>query len=202
MVIHKSLKVLVILACATVLTLAVSSCKKKSEEAAPIEEPVATTEAPETTEPEIQPAETPETGRGPLEVVPLVGLGPLEFGMSKEQVYENFGQPERTEGQGVASYYLASKGISMMIHPRIGLQTIECWSKDYPGAPPELITFAGKTKEGIGMGATREQIVAAYGEPSKELPSGVLAGLLYDELKTTFMLVDNKLVNLRIQAPR
>jgi hypothetical protein len=102
-----------------------------------------------------------------MQVVPLVGVGPVKFGMSRWQVMEVLGKPERTEGSGVAIYYLTSKGVHILIDPRRGVRSIECWSAEYPKPFPGTVTFSGKTDKGIGMGASREEIVAAYGEPER-----------------------------------
>jgi hypothetical protein len=120
--------------------------------------------------------------------------------MSKEQVMEVFGQPERMEGGGVALYYLTSKGVSVLIDPRRGVRGIDCWSADYPNPFPGMVTFVGKTDKGIGMGASRAQIVAAYGEPDGT-SSGALETLRYHQLGMNFVLAQGSLVNLKIMAP-
>ncbi|MHC4356587.1 MAG: hypothetical protein ACYS0H_28140, partial [Planctomycetota bacterium] len=131
---RKYARILIMFACGAALLLAVGGCRKKPAappaEPAPTEptvaEPAPTQPAPtEPTATEPAPTETPETSGTPvppdtapttpatvddeMQVVPRLGVGPVKFGMSKEQVMEVLGQPERMEGGGVALYYLTSK---------------------------------------------------------------------------------------------
>jgi hypothetical protein len=143
-----------------------------------------------------------------MQVVPRVGVGPVKFGMSKEQVMEVLGQPmevlgqpERMEGGGVALYYLTSKGVHFLVDPRRGVRSIECWSAQYPRPYPGMVTFSGKTDKGIGMGASRDEIVAAYGEPERSDSQGVFDNLRYSQLGMTFVLTEGRLVNLKVGGP-
>jgi hypothetical protein len=210
MVTRKSLKILMVCVCAIALTLVVSSCKKDPDQ--PTEEPTTketpapaptktTTTTTDTTKTTV-PVEIPKAGDDKLLVVPLVGVGPVRFGMSKNQVIECFGEPDKMEAGGMMIQYVKSKGISLMLDPTRGVRAIDCWSTDYPQPLPGMTTFAGKTKEGIAMGAGREQIVAAYGEPDRTIPRGALETLLYNKLGAQFMFAENKLVNMRIRAAR
>jgi hypothetical protein len=146
-----------------------------------------------------------------MQVVPLVGVGPVKFGMSRGQVLELLGQPERTVGGGMAIYYLTSRGVRFSIDPRRGVQVIECWSAQHPRPSPGMVTFAGKTDKGIGMGASREEIVAAYGEPEEvdeervrvhyEDPERVGSERLREKLRYSqeeeSFVIDHTLENLR-----
>ena len=48
------------------------------------------------------------------------------------------------------------------------------------------------------MGATREQIIAAYGQPDKKDSNVQSKYLTYSNLRTNFMLMQNRLVNMTI----
>jgi hypothetical protein len=218
MVQRNYVRILFLVVCGIALTFALSGCKEEPEpsDVPEIEEPdnetgaeVGTTDETPTTIPTspetgdvTEPPEPPEMATDQLQPVLSVGLGPVQFGMSKEQVIALLGEPDRSEAGGMALYYLKSKGLQVLIDPQRGVRVIDCWSKDYPNAPSGLITFAGKTKDGIGMGATREQIVAAYGEPDRTDVRAPFETLRYGELRTQFVLTDNRLVNLKLLAPR
>ncbi|MHC4153494.1 MAG: hypothetical protein ACYST6_00995 [Planctomycetota bacterium] len=228
---RKYARILIMFACGAALLLAVGGCRKKPSappvEPAPTEptaaeptptEPTAAEPAPtEPTVAEPAPTEPPETSGTPvppdtaptppgtvedeMQVVPLVGVGPVKFGMSRGQVMEVLGQPERTEGGGVAIYYLTSKGVHFLIDPRRGVRSIECWSAQYPRPFPGMVTFSGKTDKGIGMGASRQEIVAAYGDPERVDSEGLLENLRYSQLRMTFVLTEGRLVNLKVGGP-
>lgn len=224
-------RILVVFACGAGLLLAPAGCRKKpqppstpiimpSEEqpptattpdeqppvAAPTEEQppevAPTGETPATATAGNTPAAVPEAGDDQMQIEPFTGVGPVKFKMSKEEVMEVLGQPERMEGGGVALYYLTSQGISLLVDPTRGVRSIDCWSAEYPNPFPGLVTFPGKTEKGIGMGATREQIVAAYGEPGGGPPTAGLETLRYNQLGMSFVLSQGRVVSIKIMAPR
>ena len=51
------------------------------------------------------------------------------------------------------------------------------------------------------MGATREQIVAAYGEPDEVTNQDPMIMLHYIKLRIHFMILQNKLVNIKMEGP-
>lgn len=187
---YRKIGILILFATAVVFTL--SSCKKEPP--------------PEQSPEEIPAQESSEQTAGalgePLVVELGVGIGPIKFGMSKEKVIEHLGEPDKTEGKGLGLNYSTSKGISLFVSPRRGVQTIDCWSDQYPSPFAKISKFTGKTKEGIAMGASREQIVAAYGEPDRVTTQGPMTTLHYNKLQTHFMLLRKRLVNLKMNAPR
>jgi hypothetical protein len=204
MVARKYLKALILFACAIALVLPSGSCKKEPEQPEPPKGALTDSAAPAPTQApsKVPPVRTPKVSNDQLQPIPLVGLGPVTFGMSKEQVIELLGQPDRAEGRGIALYYLESRGLSLLLHRSLGLQTIDCWSKDYPEAPPQMTTFVTKTEKGIAMGASRKQIVAAYGKPDRTDVRRSFDILYYDQLQIEFMLANDKLINLKLKAPK
>ncbi|UCG58444.1 MAG: hypothetical protein JSU70_02845, partial [Phycisphaerales bacterium] len=127
------------------------------------------------------------------------GVGPIKFGMSKEQVIGNFGKPDKIEGGGMGLNYGASKGVTMALAPGRGVSAIYCWSGKYRAAS----NFEGKTEAGIGMDATLKQILAAYGEPDRTTLRGTTTMILdYVGLRAQFVLRSDQLVNLRLFSPR
>jgi len=144
--------------------------------------------------------------RDELIIEPLVGIGPVRFGMSKDEVIKHFGWPDKTySGEKTKLSYVASKGLGFTIHAELGLQMIQCWSKNWPTELPFAVTtFAGRTKEGIGIGATREEIVAAYGQPDRTTTDAkeYFENLHYDKLRTKFTLWQDKVTSMTLEAPK
>lgn len=193
MVTRKSVKILIMFACGIGLVLGLSGCKKNGE---PPEDQTPGSEVPTKT----ATVDVSPPSEQTLAIVPLQGLGPVAFGMSENEVIALLGQPDRTEG-GIGLFYLKSRGVSLLLHPRRGVSEISCWSKKYPGpGTPEMTTFTGKTKEGIGMGASREQVVAAYGEPDRTDSKDPLEILYYGKLGTQFWLAQNNLVSIKMRG--
>jgi len=205
----KSLKTLIMFACLVTLALGLASCRKKSS-------PYPTRDDTDNGEVQVAPAptltpgsgsevETPEqpvaiaNTRGEFDIVPLEGVGPIDFGMSQEQVIELWGQPK--ESQVVALYYF-QKGVTVLLDFRVGVREIHCWSKEYPDAPPELATFPGKTDKAITMGTAKEDVIAAYGEPDKVITKDPLVTLRYEKLQMDFVIWQNKLVTIKVKTPK
>jgi len=133
----------------------------------------------------------------------LVGIGPVQFGTPQNQVIEHFGEPDRIfEGKVTKLNYVASRGLSFAFDAELGLQEISCWSEGM--LPSRITTFAGKTKEGIGIGATQEEIVAAYGQPDRTSTDakGVVENLHYDKLSARFSIKEGKLMSMVLEAPK
>lgn len=138
-----------------------------------------------------------------LVVEPLVGIGPVQFGMTKDQVIDHFGQPDKIfEGQVTKLHYVPSQGLNFAVDAQLGLQEIGCWSEGM--LPSRVTTFAGKTKEGIRIGATEEDIVNAYGEPDRTSAGsrGIIQNLHYDNLSAKFSIKDGKLMSMVFEAPK
>jgi hypothetical protein len=129
-----------------------------------------------------------------------VGIGPVSFGMSKDQVIEHFGQPDKIEGKDLGLNYISSKGLSFLLHPVKGLISIDCWSKEYPFPLAEIATFTGMTKQGIAMGASRKEIEAAYGQPTRVTTQDPLTVLQYDDFQALFTVKSNRLVKFSTYA--
>jgi hypothetical protein len=142
-----------------------------------------------------------------LIIEPLVGFESVKFGMSKDEIIEYFGQPDKvhTQTKGIKLNYVASKGLGLEVDSEIGLQKIQCWSKNWPTRLPFAVAnFAGRTKEGIEIGSTREQIISAYGQPdrtSTDDNKGVIENLDYDKLHVRFSIWQDKLISMTFEAP-
>ena len=120
------------------------------------------------------------------------GIGPVAFGMGAKEIVEKLGEPDKVDGKGTALDYL-SRGFSIHVSPKRGALIIICYTQATFAI--EVQDFAGKTKEGIAMGATSEAIVKAYGPPDETKVDGATKHLSYrTKLGAEFMLSEDKLV--------
>lgn len=145
------------------------------------------------------------------------GLGPVSFGDSKEACLDAFGEPDRVEtfvGGELLQYF--SRGFNLTVGDERGLRMIHCYSdRDMAFA---VYPFPGRTAEGIALGASRDHIEAAYGEPSHvrvsllrdalgddapnaDVPTGQVS-LTYNEQGLTFTLQDGTLYDIMAQPLR
>ncbi len=153
-----------------------------------------------------------ETAAGPSEdpvvepsealVIELgVGVGPVRFGMSKEEVIKHLGQPDKgievLSQDTVRLDYISSRGLNFGLNPTVGVNYIKCYSKEYPDFS-HITTFVERTKKGIAMGASRNQIVTAYGEPNRTDSNGPLTILYYDNLRSEMIITNDRLVGIKM----
>ena len=144
MKIKNSIKVLVLVICTTAMVMAGAGCDKEpqpdqatsppkgNESTISSTDPVPKTDdVTDTTEPkDEEPPVVVSTQEGGI--VPLVGVGPINFGMSKEQVIAALGEPDVIEGGGIAMFYPKSKGLSFIFDLTKGVREISCWSQNHP----------------------------------------------------------------------
>jgi hypothetical protein len=132
-------------------------------------------------------------------LTPNVGMGTLAFGDSREKVIQILGQPEQGLNQMDLGY--PSKGIFLLVVPKAGIMRFVAMSKKSAG-PFAMNDFAGKTDQGIAMGATRAQIQIAYGKPSNVTEHAPDTEMLeFKDLNTTFTLFGDQLVQISMQKP-
>jgi len=217
MVTKKYVRVVILLACGIALTLASSSCKKKDEEGtkevAPSKEPAVTTpeKEPAVTTPEKEPAvTTPEKGpkitppdrpKKAFVVEPLVGIDKLRFGMTVEQMKEILGEP--VHARGVVHEY-RDCGFAILTIKENTVTMIACGDRRRADSPL-VKNCAVRTKKGIGMGSSREDVIEAYGQPSstQQLPGpgeGGAVVLRYDQLNSEFQLRNDTVTYMLFRA--
>ena len=92
--------------------------------------------------------------RPPVLVEPNAGIDKVQKGMNMEQVEDAMGKPEKINSKW---WYYLNRGMIVAFGDNEVMFNIKCISP-----------FAGVTKEGIGIGSTRAELLAAYGNPSQE----------------------------------
>jgi hypothetical protein len=90
----------------------------------------------------------------PVLIEPNVGVDKVQKGMNKQQVEATLGKPQKINGKW---WFYLPRGMIVAFGDNGVMFNIKC-------IPP----FAGVTKEGIGIGSTRAELLAAYGNPSQE----------------------------------
>ncbi len=136
-------------------------------------------------------------------VIPGVGLGPVKFGMTRDEVVKIIGKPD-VEKKTAIEY--PSRGYGFAFSKTGALTWIYCFSQeDYEYKTRD---FAGKTKEGVGIGSTLEDIKKAFGKPDSvgKNPSAdgqrKVTGVHYKKLGLHFGLIGGKVAGFSLLAPR
>jgi outer membrane lipoprotein-sorting protein len=138
-----------------------------------------------------------------LVVTPLVGLGPVKFGMSRTEVEQLLGKPDAAEERGQNGYIhmnYGSRGFFIGVSKQFGVTTISCVAQKVMAT--RVRDFSGKTDKGIALGASMADILRAYGEPvSKETNMGTTY-LRYNKLEAEFTLHSDRLLQMMFNRPR
>jgi len=136
------------------------------------------------------------------EVIPGVGLGPVKFGMSKEEVLKLLGKPDAEDKGG---FQYPSRGYTCMIGPpKRGLVAISFFSQQECAF--KVRDFAGKTKQGIGIGSSLKDLEKAFGKPTAvehtNVPGATGTYVRYSKLGLDFTLFYDKVVAFMMQQVR
>ena len=124
-----------------------------------------------------------------LLIRPRIGVGDIRLEMAVDEVMNMLGEPDDTYGR---SLEYASLGISVLKdknNPK-AVEVIICG--DTSGENPYLAEVCEcRTKEGIKIGSSKNDIIRAYGQPSKIIKD---QRLLYEKLGILFILADDKVI--------
>lgn len=131
-----------------------------------------------------------------LLIEPNLDVGPVRAGMTVQQAVTALGEPERRTSNALEYPRL---GLALMPGPDQKVQVVMCG--DVTGINgPFVKRFTGRTKEGIGMYSTREEVIRAYGEPTvSEKMRGGLESLQYAALGLTFTLETGKVHHIIVR---
>jgi hypothetical protein len=98
----------------------------------------------------------------PIAIEPRVSVGKIHTGMTEDQVLAELGKPDRRTPRTLEYTRL---GFAVMPNSNKVIEIVLCG--DVTGIDGPLVkAFNGRTKEGIGMNSTREEVVKALGEPT------------------------------------
>lgn len=127
---------------------------------------------------------------------PGQGIGEVKFGMNRAEVIAILGEPESSmTSEYILDYPSWGLQLQLVGHQQLGmLGIIKANSKSQHRNP-----FPGQTEEGIKIGSTREEIIAAYGQPEKSIDSEQSASYLsYPWKGLTFRLLEGKLDDITV----
>jgi len=133
-------------------------------------------------------------------IEPNLSVGKIHSGMTVQQVVAQLGEPQRRTAN---SLEYTDLGLAVMPDSQGVIQVVMCG--DVTGINgPFVRTFSGRTKEGIGMYSTRNEVLKAFGEPTeaKKMVGG-LESLQYKPLGITFTLETGKVHHMivRLRGP-
>ena len=121
-----------------------------------------------------------------MDIVPENGVGPIKFGMAVDDVKRILGEPDHLPGRSLS-------------YSRLGLAVV-------PSGPDGTVVavfmggsggladrFTGRTKEGVKLKSTRQEVVTGYGPPEYAVTDADgTEHLKYDSRKLEFTLRDGK----------
>lgn len=151
------------------------------------------------------PPEKDESVQKPV-LTPGVGLGPVKFGMPRDEVEKLLGKAEKVVPVGGNSVSLEyySRGYGMIVSDVLGVSMITVKSEQ-AFAIVRVRNFAGMTDKGVKIGATEEEVRKAHGEPSRvedRAQEGGPRTMYYDDLNGWFSLWRGKVESMFFMIPR
>jgi hypothetical protein len=116
--------------------------------------------------------------------------------MRVQDLVAKLDEPERRTANALEYTHL---GFAAMAGPEGIVRVVMCG--DVTGINGPLVkAFTGRTKEGIGLGSTREDLLKAYGEPTaSEKLRGATESIRYDPLGMTFTLEAGKVYHMIVR---
>jgi hypothetical protein len=132
----------------------------------------------------------------PMAIEPGISVGKVHAGMTLQQIQAELGPPERTTPNALEYTKL---GFAVM-HGADGLVQVVMCGDVIGNNGPLVKRFNGRTKEDIGLGSTREELLKAYGEPSRdEKFPGARESIRYDQLAMTFSVENGKVHHMIVR---
>ena len=122
-----------------------------------------------------------------FEIKPGVGVGPITLGMKMDEVENYLGKPDRASRR--AWEYL-NEGMAIVPN-RAGDAVGGILMGDTKGGKLAR-AFKGKTREGIGMGSTKSEILAAFGKPDNTERQAGVEALTYDSGRSRSVYTFNR----------
>ncbi len=132
----------------------------------------------------------------PMIIKPHSSVGKVHTGMTIDQVIAELGKPERRTGTALEYTKL---GMAVLPGSNGVVRVVMCG--DVTGINGPLVkAFKGRTKEGIGMNSTREDVIKAFGEPtsSEKFIAGI-ESLQYATLGLTLTLEAGKVHHMIVR---
>jgi len=132
----------------------------------------------------------------PFIIEPNVSVGKIHAGITAQQVIAELGQPQVRTANALEYTRL---GLAILPDTNSIVQSVMCG--DVTGINGPLVNrFAGRTRDGIGMRSTREEVVKALGEPSssQRFPGGV-ESMAYPAFGLTLTLEGGKVHHLIVR---
>jgi hypothetical protein len=130
-----------------------------------------------------------------IAVSPEHGIGPVKFGTKVEDIVRLLGEPDWRDDWEYTELGYDRRGFRLIANAKLGLYGIRCFNKH--GGAPTAVGFRGKTKEGIAIDATLDDVLKTYGKPDAQLDSVVF----YRKQGYEFWFRDKKLVSIRVGRP-
>lgn len=132
-----------------------------------------------------------------------VGFGTVKFGMIEDEVIKLLGKPERIEKNGKNKTMLLylSQGIGIYVFKEGGVQSFTFTTQKISTSALKINDFKGTTKEGIGIGSSEAQIIAAYGKPTENSFQSDKKTICYKTLGIDFIMLSDKVAQFTITIP-
>jgi hypothetical protein len=124
----------------------------------------------------------------PTIIIPNVSVGPVKTHMTDAKLLATLGTPDKKSGKTASIWEYTRYGFAVFTSPK-GVALVMCGDSSGLGTPLSQ-AFTARTREGIGLGSTRDEIIRALGQPTLARPGNAEGQeeLIYQSLGLTFHL--------------
>lgn len=150
-------------------------------------------------------APSPAVSTADWVIQPKVGIGPIRFGMTRQEVEQILGKPVQIARGNTYEYY--QDGLLLIFNPaQRGIFGMSVVGTGKPGGQTVSATgtaykdFAGATQEQIRIGSKRSDVVRAFGEPEKISKAANMEDIMYPTLALTVHLENGQVTELGLMV--
>ncbi|NJL73363.1 MAG: hypothetical protein HC888_18440 [Candidatus Competibacteraceae bacterium] len=123
------------------------------------------------------------------------GIGPVSFGMERDEVLQALGEPDQTDWGGRYLMYL-SRGFNVALAPSGRVFQIEGYAKDGLEPMPTVETFPGEIANGVKIGSSTQDVEQKLGLAELTLPNRNMLELKYPSKGLSITMRDDRVIRL------
>ena len=135
-------------------------------------------------------------------VMPGSGIGPVRLRMTKPEVLAVLGEPDRIPDGSEDSWWSYDRdGLAVVFALDIPEPFVVNLQGGSVAHPSEREKFRARTSDGVGVGSSRDEVIAEFGNPDHHEFEDRDRHLVFGKAGISFTLEDDRVVQIRVDRP-